>query len=773
MALDWRPILRQRPTELFMIQRVLQLSLLALVMTTSVVAQGEEAKFNQRQAKSLNAFAKAAFKKGFPRIAKVVWMQTIKLYDPDNEEAWTATGYLKNGSSWVLDTKNPYPSKDTGKGSDGKPLESKYRALQKSLASQHRSQAKKYAKAGRKDRELHHWQMVLRWVKNDSEAAAALEHKEIGGLSGTGLEKTLFDRSKMIEKAIEDQAQQDYETETVTDIKCEPLDVAQVPYISVKSEHFTVHGAPDQEENLHKSLKWAERALRVCKVAFPWGRADGRWPLEWACVENKETFQQVLTANKVPDLEWKIENSSGSAIGNTTVTTTGGVQVMFDSCVRNVAQGYAGFGSTSYREGIGHTFVGMMFNNNRLFAVDRKKQEGTSASEEDREFTSPDFDVWKNLSLEMAWKSTGGVPANSLPFCDASNFTNEQRIKSWSFTDYMMRRDPVMLRSMDAIAMQMKQRRAKQPAEFEKMFNDEHKSVTLPQLEKEWEDFWTEASPVLKAIRNNTPPVSAISKGVDKWLIEFNDARKARNRAPVTWSANFSTRCKDHAEYLKNNKSERGPAAEHTQKTELGGSYSTSLFAQMAVVATGAKVSGAEKLFKEWINIPGYRDLFINHTLLAIGMYVEGDILVINATSGIGAPKDPQSGFDCFPPRNDAGAIFDRDVPVSLLGPEAEKILEKNGRAGKKTIGFPLTLHFGSNGGVAGRGSMSCNVQDKDGNKVEGVLVYDDGEIRTTTAPGMVTFWPLDPLPKGKIRFTWSMTRGGEVTTMRGGFSAK
>ena len=65
------------------------------------------------------------------------------------------------------------------------------------------------------------------------------------------------------------------------------------------------------------------------------------------------------------------------------------------------------------------------------------------------------------------------------------------------------------------------------------------------------------------------------------------------------------------------------------------------------------------------------------------------------------------------------------------------------------------------------------SVQDKDGNKIEGVLVYDDGEIRTTTAPGMVTFWPLDPLPKGKIDFAWSMTRGGEVTTMRGGFSAK
>src|SRR5690606_36246400 len=313
-----------------------------------------------------------------------------------------------------------------------------------------------------------------------------------------------------------------------------------------------------------------------------------------------------------------LEHTASAGIGNTRVTTTDGVQLMFDSCVRNVAQTYAGFASQGYTEGIGHTFVGMMFNNNRLFSVDRKKQEGTSASEEDREFTSPDFDVWKNLSLEMAWKSTGGVPANMLPFCDASNFTNEERIKAWSFTDYMMRRDPTMLRTMDAIAVDMKKRRNKQPLEFEALFHAEHKDVTIPQLDKEWEDFWTEASPVLKAIRNNTPPVSAISKGVDKWLEAFNEARKKYRRATVTWSANFSTRCKDHAEYLKANKSERGPAAEHMQKIDLGGSYSTNLFAQMAVVATGAKVSSADKLFEQWINIPGYRDLFINHTLLAV-----------------------------------------------------------------------------------------------------------------------------------------------------------
>src|SRR5690606_41873764 len=98
-----------------------------------------------------------------------------------------------------------------------------------------------------------------------------------------------------------------------------------------------------------------------------------------------------------------------------------------------------------------------------------------------------------------------------------------------------------------------------------------------------------------------------------------------------------------------------------------------------------------------------------SHTLLGVGMYVEGEILVICATSGIGAPKAPQLGFDCYPPRNDTRQIFDREVAVEDLGPEVEQLLEKHDRAGKKSIGFPLTMHFGSTGGVALQiGRASC-----------------------------------------------------------------
>lgn len=746
-------------------------SLVALSLLVSATAQNEEADFNQRQAKALNAFAKKAFDKGFPRIAKVVWMQVHKLYEPENAEAWTALGYVKIGAGWNPDPRRPFPTTDTGSGAEGQPLQKQYEALKKDLASQHRTQAEKWAKAGRTDRSNHHWRMVLRWVDDDAQAKKALEYVEVGTLSGTELEKTLYERSKMVEKAVEEQSKTNYEVKDA-EVECAPLAQAQVKYITLTSEHFTLHGDAEERENLANALRWAERALRVCQVAFPWQVTVETWPSSWAYFTSDELYKQILKANNVPDLAWKLEHSKTSGIGNTVVGATSGTQVLYDACVRNVAQGYSGFGTDGFREGIGHTLVGRIFNNNRLFSVDLKKQQGTSASEEDREFQSPDFDVWKNLSIELAWRSTGAVPANKLAFCDASNFPNDERIKAWSFSDYMMRRDPEMLRTMDRIAAEMGRMRKKQPAEFEQLFAEQCPGVTLPQLDKEWEDFWTGASPVLKAIQNNTPPLAAISKGVDKWLEAFNAARREHNATPATWSANFSARCKDHAEYLKKNKDLRDPAALHTQSIELGGSYVGSLFAEMALVQPGASTSNAKKIFEQWLYLPGYRDALVNNSILSVGMFLEGDLLVINATSGLGSPKAANAGIRCFPPANANNLIYDGEVAVADLGPEVAALLEKHGRAGKKTIGFPLTLHTGSTGGVGIRGSLACNVQTAKGEKIEGVLVFDDGRVRTTTAPGMVTFWPLDPL-KGQIGFAWSWSGDGSQQVARGSFAAK
>lgn len=753
-----------------MIQRFLQ-SGLVLLLALAATAQNDDTDFNQHQAQKLNQFAKRAFDKGFPRQAKLIWLQVIKLYDADNQDAHKALGEVKVGTSWNPDPKFTYPSGDTGTGAEGSALFKAYEQMKKELASGHRAQAQKWSRAGRTDRANEHWKLVLRWNEDDKEAQEALQHREIGTMTGTPLEQTLYDRSKLIEKAIEDQTRADYPVDVVTDLPCPPLDRAQIKYVIVRSQHFTLYGDPAEVDGMKEALKWAERCLQVCKVAFPWQiDVEQRWPLDWVCFTSEDSYKQTLQANadKVRDLEWKLKNKVSTAIDRVLVSPPGNQKGMFDFCVRQVAQGWSGFRTDGLHEGIGHTFVGLMFNNNRLFSVDLKKQEGTVASEEDREFTSPDFDIWKNLSLEMAWKSTGGVPAYELPFCDAANFTNEQRIKAWSFCDYVMRRDPQLLRDMDQLGTEMLAKKQKQPLEFAKQFDAAH-DVSIAQLDKEWEDFWTEATGVLKAIQNNTPPLEAVSRGVEKWLEAFNAARKEQGATPVTWSTNLSVRCHDHAEYLKNNKSERGPEAEHREKIELGGTHLGSMFAEMAIVETDARIGGAKKMFQHWLDIPGYRDALVHDFLLTVGLYSDGDIMVLNAVSGLGRPRSARSGYTSYPRQGASG--IPTEVRVDELGPELQKLLADNGRGDLKVVGYPLTMHFGS--GVPGdRYSFRCRVRVRD-KEIPTLILLDGGTIRQTSAPGMITAYPLEPLPHGDIDVTWSFDLGKGPESLHAGFRTK
>jgi hypothetical protein len=94
-------------------------------------------------------------------------------------------------------------------------------------------------------------------------------------------------------------------------------------------------------------------------------------------------------------------------------------------------------------------------------------------------------------------------------------------------------------------------------------------------------------------------------------------------------------------------------------------------------------------------------------------------------------------------------------VAVKILGPEIKELLEENGHGKLKTLGYPLTLHFGN--AVQGNpSSYRCIVKDREGT-VKGLpIVMDSGRNRRSSAPGMVTFYPLRPLKKGQIDVLWT-----------------
>ncbi len=108
---------------------------------------------------------------------------------------------------------------------------------------------------------------------------------------------------------------------------------------------------------------------------------------------------------------------------------------------------------------------------------------------------------------------------------------------------------------------------------------------------------------------------------------------------------------------------------------------------------------------------------------------------------------------------------------MSELGPEMEKQLKKQGREGQKEVGFPLTLHFGR-GLPVDKNTITCALTTDKGEKIDGFYMFSDGNVRTTSAPGVVTFWPFEPI-KGKVEWQWSWGDGGRNHSTKGKFSAK
>ena len=756
-----------------MLRPLLLIWSLLLILPVAFSQSKEETKFLEKQADRLHDYAEDAYKDGFPKIAKNVWLMLLSEYEPDHAKARKALGYEKVGDAWSMKPGFPYPKNDDPNPAAAKKLQKKWEKVAGTIASAHKKMAQQYEKAGRDDMMKRHYEKVIFFAPDDEEAQAALSHKAVAGLTGTDLEQTLYDRSKIIEDIVAEQAREDYEVSPVdTEATQEFLEKAKVKYVTVTTEHFTIRG-DFEPELLIEAGKYAERAVVVMQVAFEgykgFNSNPKRWVRDWSFFKDTDTYKQILEANAdlmTPDhLKFVLEHTTGTTIGKQGV----GLKVsspqnelgVYDAAVRNVAHSYAGLRSAALQEGIGHTVVGMMFNNNRSFIVDRKTQLETTTGEEDMDKYSPNMDTWGELALESAWKLAEGTPAAQLPLVTADKFPDDARIKSWSFCDYVVRRDPTLLLDLDKLRDQ------RHPITVEEKFTEAHDGLSIAQLEKEWKDFWTEASPVLKAIRNNTPPLSSVSKDVKKWLDAFNEARKKANDSVpnVTWSDSYSGRCREHVEYLLLNEEERGPAREQMQNISLeGGSHLGDMFAQMALVCTD---TGKPKtVFKTWLDYPGYRDALLSNRLKTVGLYSQDSILVMDCIRGVGRPPAGSGGITAYP--SGGRDSYPTKVAVADLGPELQEFLEKHGHGDKEEVGYPISIHQFGNGGLSGnRDSYKCRVTIL-GKPVEGILhLADGGSNRRTSAPGMVVFYPVKPLRKGvEVKVVWTFETDARTTSI-------
>jgi hypothetical protein len=183
-------------------------------------------------------------------------------------------------------------------------------------------------------------------------------------------------------------------------------------------------------------------------------------------------------------------------------------------------------------------------------------------------------------------------------------------------------------------------------------------------------------------------------------------------------------------------------------------------------VATDAKKP--KDLFRRWLDHPGYRDALLNNALATVGLYAEKSRLVMDCIRGVRRLPKGEGGYRVYPGAKDSG--IPTSVRVEDLGVELAELLDRHGHGDRKVIGYPISLHhFGTGGVVGARDSYRCAVTIR-GEEVEGFLhLADGGANRHTGAPGMVVFYPFEPLKRGArvgVVWTFEHTQGTSRTAV-------
>jgi uncharacterized protein YkwD len=728
----------------------------------------DEKAFLEAAAKRLDAYGTLCFKTGFPRKARAMWQLVLAEYEADDAVAREALGFTKVGSVWQARPDFIYPETDTPNAVAASMLQKKWEALARELGDGHRELAQQLEAAGNQARAQYHFDRALRLVPGDGKSAGALGRKNFEGLVGTEAEINLVKRSRTMDRAVARVIEMPVKTEPASGEPPAAIKAGNVAVTGVKSEHFTVWG--DLETGVLQQLAaYAERGLMFCDEAFAGYQGWPPKPLpggHFVYYQKHETWVSVVKANQgrigASEVEFLVNNAKANQIGagQDRVRFCGAEAFdgMRDFAVRQVVQEYSGFGTDGMREGIGHAVVGMFFGRNLWFLVGQQKQEGTVTGRNDNKLLMPDEEVWQELAVELAWQRTGTPPAQ-LPLLKAASFPNDGRILAWSFCDYLLRLDPTLLRALDATSA-----KARNEGDVKAAFQ-QATGRSLQELEDGWRHYWTDESPLRRAITQKATPLEAASKDAPRWLEEFNKLRALVKAPELGWSASLSTACRQHVEYLKTNKGERGPEHEHVQEPgKPGYTNSGRTFAPQALVST--RNPDAKKAMADWLHLPGYRDAIVNRAIDCVGLYVDGAIAVFDGDRGLGAKLQSQTVH--FPMANLVGNKFKDPLPASVdvaeLGPDVEALLKQNGRGRQKSIGYPVSLH-----GYAGDlKDVTCQMT-MGGQEVPGILVNTTaGRCRCSSARGMWVYWPWEPLKRGnevKVVWNWRDSGGAKEVT--------
>jgi len=740
--------------------------LLASSLLVSVPAQADDAaalterehRLAARAVEGLHAVADALQAQKQHRRAFELRRELLLEYAPDDAKAREKCGFTRVGDHWRADATLLVLDRDlTGDKRELRKIDQQLDALGRELGTEHRALAEGWTRLADPARATPHWQRVLRWSPKDKAALAALRLATFEGFRGDALQMRMLRRARTIRGAVDWLLRARFEVEGITGGNHALLQAIGVPHTGVRSEHFDIWGSLP-EPQLVEIAQFAERALLLCDTLF--GTCTGAMfrPVrhrDFVFVHTTAAYHAVLDkcaaqfdAGRLAFLKHDVEQAfveSGGVLWRL-YSAVKGRDVDLDQTVRAVVQDASGIDTDGLWEGIGHAACGFLFGRTLTFLLEQQTQR-TSASSTST-LLSPDLATWRQIAEASAWARSDSR-TSELVLLSAARFQNEQRVKAWAISDYLLHWRPELLLELDRCRTDA----ARTPPEIEAEFL-RRTGYDLTRLDHEWREFWARDQDLRAAmaqdpVGDEKAPGHAARLRARSLVDAVDEARRTAQRGPIGFYVATSPDVQDVQRY--HDAKAKAEALQKRKPKEV-----VPMPEPPAALGTTVLWSGAgtpEAAVAEWLLRPAQRD-----TLLHPGRSLAGSAL----TAGdwlldVSEPVEPTVRGEpwCWP--RAAQNAVPGAATVAALGPRAAAALQAAGRQPTDPVGVPVSLHFARAMQRATLAAVRCRVFVQN-LAADGVVVVYGGDEAPDAADGCVAFVPFAPLPPGaQVEVLWEL----------------
>ncbi len=740
--------------------------LCAVLLLSSVSAQDaaalaeREQQLAVRAVAGLHAVADALQEQKQHHRAFELRRELLLEYAPDDAKAREKCGFCQVGDHWRRDESLLVFDKDlTGNKKDLRRIDQQLDALGRDLLAEHRALAEGWTRLADLARALPHWQRVLRWAPKDKTALAALQLATFEGFRGDALQMRMLRRARTIRGAVDWLLRTGFEAKVIPGGSNSLLTAMGLPHLGVQTEHFQVWGSLP-EAQLVEIAQYAERALLLCDTLFGTSTGEVWRPVrhrDFVFVHTAAAYHAALDqcaaqfdAGRLAFLKNDVEQAfveHGGVVWRL-YSAVKGRDVNLDQTVRAVVQDATGIVTDGLWEGLGHAACGFLFGRTLTFMLEQQSQR-TSASSTST-LLSPDLATWRQIAEASAWARSDSR-TSELVLLSAARFLNEQRVKAWAISDYLLQWRPELLLELDRCRTDT----IHTPPEIEAEFL-RRTGFLLTRLDHEWREFWAKGQDLRAAmakdpVADEKAPDHAARLRARSLVDAVDAARAAVQRGPVGFYVADSEVVQDVRHYhelrAKAEARQKRKPKEVVPMPEPPAALGATLF--------WSAQSTPEAAVAEWLLQPAKRNELLHPGRSLAGSALgSGDWLL-----DVAEPAEPtQRGLPLCWPRHGQAGVPGGALPAEL-GVRAAAALQAGGRGATDRVGVPLSLHFWRVMPKTVLDAVRCRVFVQNV-PVDGAVVVYGGDEAADGADGCVAFVPFTPLAAGsQVEVLWELPK--------------